>query len=153
MDNIKTAVLTNSYWYLVPILIFNIIYASKLTAVGYLNEPVDIGMMGVVELILRIAMFALPLMIFIDYNKANLKWHLLLYAVGTLLYFASWLLIIYLPSNTFVQTWWVQLAPAYLPITFFVALALMGKKTGWFIPVSAAFIVVHTISTYMKLRG
>ncbi len=144
---------TNSYWYLIPILLFNLIFAPKLTEVGYLTKQVDIGYMGTAELVLRIAIFALPLIICVDYENPKLYKYLSVFVIGTLVYFISWLLIIYCPGLAFTRTWWIQLAPAYLPVIWLIALALMGKRSTWFIPVSIIFVTVHTISTYLKLRG
>lgn len=153
MEKIRNLVITSGYLYLIPILIFNVFFAQKLTEVGYLTSPNDIGALKYVELVLRISIWALPLFIFIDYSSPKFKWYLISFIVGVLLYFGSWLIIIYFPAIRVTSTWWIQLGPAYLPIIWLVSLALMSKNDYWFIPVSIVFCVIHTISTFLKLRG
>jgi len=153
MEKIKDLVLTNIYWYLIPILLFNVFFAPKLTTVGYLVTPNDIGILKYVELVLRISIWALPLLIFVDYNNPKFKFYLIYFILGVLLYFASWLLIIYFPTSPVTLSWWIQLGPAYLPVIWLISLALMSKNGLWFMPVSVVFCIVHTVSTYLKLRG
>ena len=145
-------ILSSSYLFIIPILLFNFIFGPKLADVGYLVNPQDIGLLGTVELVLRIVIFIIPLFLFFDIHDSFFIRNLMIYIFGVILYFICWILIIYFPEAIVTRSWFVQLGPAYFPIIWLTGLALMCRSY-FFIPVSLLFTCVHTISTYLRLRG
>lgn len=152
MDKIKDIVLMNAYWYMIPILVFNIVFAKKLTDANYLTQPNDIGSLDSIETVLRIAVWILPIFLFIDYGHSNFKTYFILYLIGITIYFATWIFIIYFPELKISKSWWILLGPAYTPLIWLTAVSLLSKQGQWLIVISFVFTIIHTLSTYLKLK-
>ena len=56
---------------------------------------------------------------------------LLVFMLGTLVYFASWLALMVWPDSAWSTSAVGSLAPAYTPMFFLPSLAVLGKRLFW----------------------
>jgi hypothetical protein len=59
------------------------------------------------------------------------QWALLVFALGTLVYFASWLALIAAPSSAWSLSAFGFVAPAYTPTLWLLPLAFLGQRLYW----------------------
>ncbi|WP_428665584.1 hypothetical protein [Runella sp.] len=80
---------------------------------------------------------------------------LLIYVSGLLIYFISWLLLIFFPSSAWSNSIIGFSAPAYTPLLWLTGIGLMGNsfyfslpyKRWIFLTVSVIFLVFHNLHT------
>jgi hypothetical protein len=80
-----------------------------------------------------------------------------LYAAGTLLYFTSWLMLIYFPNSMWSKSVFGFLAPAYTPLFWLIGIGFIGNALhfnlpywkGLFFPVVIIFSIFHNWHTYL----
>lgn len=78
---------------------------------------------------------------------------MLLYLAGTIIYFMSWLLLIYYPESAWSQSVFGFMAPAYTPLLWLIGIGLVGKSFYFkfeharlmYFLIVADFIVLHNI--------
>ena len=83
------------------------------------------------ENILRLAIFVLPFLMPLDLTAPDRMRILLVFIVGNLLYFASWLALILFPSSPWSSSALGLAAPAYTPALWLLGIALLGRKLFW----------------------
>lgn len=149
----------NCFVLALPILAWNIMLANSLPP-AYLpgifdqNIPVFITF-G--ENISRMLLFVL--MLFMPLRPSTKRQHagLTVYTAGTLLYFASWLTLIYFPDSSWSQSAAGFMAPAYTPFIWLMGIAMAGNTTSpritrlnrAFVFVSIVFLIMHIWHTYI----
>ncbi|WP_432410132.1 hypothetical protein [Rasiella sp. SM2506] len=109
------------------------------------------------ENISRIVMFVfislIPLKIITNKQKNGV----LLYVVGVLLYFAGWIILMFLPATDWSNSVWGLLAPAYTPLLWLVGIGFIGNSLFFNIPykrwlyflVVIIFLIFHNWHTYL----
>ncbi|MEM8965128.1 MAG: hypothetical protein AAGE93_01840 [Bacteroidota bacterium] len=151
--------LSNCFWLLVPLLVWNIVFTSRLPW-GYARDVFwrDIpSWIGITENITRILVFTLPILMQFSLKTSVQKAGLGIYLIGLLLYFASWILQIYFPQSSWSRSLWGYAAPAYTTIIFFIGIGLIGKTSFIelssisiiYLAISVAFVAIHTAHTYI----
>jgi hypothetical protein len=120
----------NTFWLLIPILVFNIIFIKKLPPVYqadifWENIP---AWVGIPENLLRILIFLLLLVMRLEISSKRQELGAWLYAVGTLLYFAAWSAQISFPESVWSSSMIGFMAPAYTPIFWLTGLGLIGNS-------------------------
>jgi hypothetical protein len=106
---------------------------------------------------LRIAVFALPFFMPLDVSTPESKRALLLYAAGTLLYFASWLVLIFFPASRWSTSALGFAAPACTPFLWLLGIALLGRRLFWgafyrwwmYLLLALAFLATHISHTVL----
>ena len=110
-----------------------------------------------IENISRLIMFVMisfmPINIVAPFQKKGL----VLYIIGTLLYFAAWLLLMYFPNSVWGKSVLGLLAPAYTPLFWLIGIGLIGNSYFFNIPfkrwmyfmVVVIFIFFHNWHTYL----
>ncbi|MCY7293156.1 MAG: hypothetical protein LH615_13340 [Ferruginibacter sp.] len=142
----------------IPILIWNILLTNKLpetTKPEILLQNIS-PFLIYGENIIRVTVFALMVFMPIQISKKIQKQGLLLFLFGTLLYFASWLVLIYYPDSLWSKSTFGVLSPAYTPLLWLIGIGLIGDSfyfnlpyNRWiFISLSIVFLVFHNIHTY-----
>ena len=89
----------NCFWLLVPILIWNIALAPKITVEEVVSDAHSPAWLLMAENIARILVFALPLLMPLQVKDDLSKTGLIFYLAGTLIYFASWIPLILAPGS------------------------------------------------------
>ena len=128
--NIIKIILTNGYIPLIPIFIWNYIFMSKLPLV-YQPQSFnhDIPMLiSVGENLFRSIIFILPMFFKLSIEESRQRKGLVVFVIGVLLYFFSWLTLMYMPESTWSINILVFSAPAYTPIIWLVGLSMMVER-------------------------
>lgn len=129
-----TTYLLNGFVLVIPILIFNILFARKLPR-EFSPEHFDEGIppaLLIGENILRGLVMFLPLLMPLRFESTGQKMGLLLYVAGTLIYFLSWILLMRFPQ--LVSNWFAFAAPAYTPLLWLIGIGLIGNRLFFSIP-------------------
>ena len=146
----------NCFWLLVPVLVFNLLFASQLPpafqrGVFWKKIPAAISLP---ENILRVAVMLLPLFMRFQVSTHNQKLGVGLYLTGMLIYFASWAILIAAPQCAWSTSAIGFLAPAFTPIVWLVGISLIGNellfpivayKPWMYWILSALFLMFHNL--------
>lgn len=155
--------LLNSFILLIPIFLWNILFIDYLPK-GYSPEVFDEGIPKYIiisENVLRFFVFTLPLFIPLSIKTKIQKTGFLIYFVGVLLYFSSWLMVIFYPESDWSQSLIGFTAPAYTTIIWFIGIGLIGNNTFFksirlsliYIFISVLFVVFHALHAYIVFQN
>jgi hypothetical protein len=148
----------NCFLLTLPIMVWNILLTKKLpkefqAEIFWKDLPV---FLAYGENISRIVVFILTLLMPLYISTSTSKKGLILYVVGTILYFASWLILIYLPDIKWSNSVLGFMAPAYTPILWLTGIGLIGNSfyfnlpfRRWiFISTSLIFLSFHNFHAF-----
>ncbi len=133
---------SNHFLFLIPILLWNILLFSKLP-MDHFNGTAPRWVL-IIENIFRGGAMLLPIILPINTGNRFFRSGLVVFIVGTLIYFASWLWLIWYPESTAAHSAWLRFAPAYTPIIWFVGLSMMSNSILLLI-LSVVFIGFHVM--------
>lgn len=134
----------NCFWLLVPILLWNVVFIPKLTQAGFKSDANVPPWILVLEGILRVVVFAFPLLLPLQLKDQWSKTGLVVYIVGTLIYLGSWLPLVYQPNAQWSTSALGLLAPYFTPLILFVGIGLIGHS--WvYVLLSVLLILFHTL--------
>jgi hypothetical protein len=163
MGQVLKTILTNGFFTLIPILAWNIIFVSKLPpAYDPKSFDKDIPLFLLIgENFFRTISFGLPLLFKINIATVQGRLGLIIYILGTVLYFASWLLHIYAPDSLISRSIFGFAAPAYTPLIWLIGISLLAdsyyfnftySKWHYLLPsiVFLIFHVTHTCLVFLK---
>jgi hypothetical protein len=132
----------NCFWLLIPAFVWNIALASRLAQAGSATDAGVPQPVLAAEWALRIAVLAWPLFLPLRWDRQPGRTGLVVYCLGMLVYFASWLPLIFLPESNWSESAAGLLAPAYTPLIWLSGIALVGGS--WpYAGLSVLFVVVH----------
>jgi hypothetical protein len=111
----------------------------------------------IVENTLRVGVFVAPFLMPLDLSAPGALPGLLIFGAGTLLYFASWLALIWLPGSRWSRRAWGFAAPAYTPLFWILGIALLGERLFWgafyrwwmYLALGVAFLAAHITHTML----
>jgi len=95
--------------------------------------------------------FLYPLFMRFEVKASDFIRNIIIYSVGSIIYFLTWIMIIYFKNNKWSVSRIGLLAPAYTPLIWLIAIGLLGESIIY-ICMSTVFIAVHTYHTYIKLN-
>jgi len=150
-------ILSNGYIPIIPILAWNILFTSKLPPAyqpQLFNSNIPLAII-VGENIFRSIIFLLPLFFRLNVSSPLGTKGLIIFTSGVVLYFTSWLMLIYAPNAEWGSNILGFVAPAYTPIIWLLGLSLMVDSyyfkfaySKWhFILPSIAFSIFHISHT------
>jgi len=119
--------LSNGYILLLPILIWNGIFGSKLPPSfdsKSFNKNIPLFIL-IGENLSRSIIFLLPLLMRINLSETTGTKGLIVYAFGSMLYYISWLLLMCFPDSAWSKSVFGFIAPAYTPVIWLSGIALM----------------------------
>ncbi|MGB7210690.1 MAG: hypothetical protein WBD27_18685 [Pyrinomonadaceae bacterium] len=104
---------------------------------------------------LRYAVFVLPFLMPLNLGTPGRRHALLVFVAGTLVYFASWLMLILFPASAWSTSALGFAAPAYTPFLWLLGIALLGRELFWgtfyrwwmYLALALAFLVAHISHT------
>ena len=110
---------------------------------------------------LRVAVFVLPFLMPLDLAAPGRMRAWLIFGLGTLLYFASWLMLILFPASGWSTSAVGFAAPAYTPFLWLLGIALLGRQLFWgtfyrwwmYLALALAFLgthISHTVLVYAR---
>lgn len=135
--------LLNCFWLMVPLLVWNLVYGPRLSDPRITSDANSPAWLLIAEHITRIAVFILPLLLPLQLKDAWSKAGLVVYILGTLVYCASWLPLLYAPASAWSNSSIGLLAPALTPFLSFAGIALIGASWPYGVIVTL-FIAIHT---------
>ncbi len=149
--------LLNCLLLMVPIILWNVFLIDKLPHhyqpdLFWKDIPV---WLKYGENISRVLVFMLTMLMPLRIYTVTQKRGLILYGVGVIVYFASWLVLIYCPDSGWSSTISGFMAPAYTPLLWLTGIGLIGNSfyfnlpyRRWvFILISVIFLVFHNWHT------
>lgn len=136
--------LINCLWLMLPLLVWNIFLGPKIKDTHITSDSFSPKWLLVAENILRLMVFALPLLMPLQINDKTSVTGLWLYILGTLIYFTSWLPILFAPLSTWSNSSAGLLAPRLTPFLVFLGVALIGDSWPYGV-ISVLFITLHTL--------
>jgi hypothetical protein len=138
-------------------MIWNIVFMDKLPheyqpEIFWKDIPV---WLKYAENISRTLIFILALLMPLSISTLTQKRGVILYLGGTLLYFVSWLVLIYLPDSNWSNNIFGFMAPAYTPLLWLTGIGLIGSsfyfnlpyRRWFFISTAIIFLVFHNFHT------
>jgi hypothetical protein len=142
--------LLNCLWLILPLLVWNLLLGSRITQEAITSDTHSPKWLLITENIARILVFALPLLLPLQMKNAYSKAGLFIYILGTLIYFASWLPLMFAPTSAWSTSTAGLLAPRLTPFLSFLGIALMGNFWPYGL-ISAVFIFLHTLHGIQNL--
>ena len=134
--------LLNNGLFLIPPLLWNIVFATKLPKTYY--EGTAPAALTVVENVFRTATMLYPVFIPVDTDNPGFYAGLATYSIGLALYFGSWSIMMFSERDDLKQNAFIKLAPAYTPIIWLIGISLMSGST--ILPIlSTGFIATHVV--------
>ena len=118
---------------LIPAMAWNLAFTSTLIPPSAMAEfwrdiPAPLVL---IENSLRALVFGLPFFMPLQITTKPERRALWVFVLGTLVYFASWLALMYWPHSAWASSIFGSLAPVYAPILFLPSLAVLGKRLFW----------------------
>jgi hypothetical protein len=138
----RERVARNGFWLVLPVLVANIAFAGALPASYASDQGVPGWLLGV-EWVLRIVVFAAPLLLTVRPTGRTGRLGVALYIGGLGLYVASWVVAIVAHSTGVAVSPLAATAPYWTPGLFLAGLALMSR-TLWYLAPVAMFTAAHT---------
>lgn len=151
--------LKNGFILIVPIFLWNVLLYKFLPERYYqeANGNTFIQMLEIIEHFLRAVIFVTPLLMIIEVKNDAQRKGVMIYLIGIIVYFLSWLMQITFPLSNWSQSCLGYLAPSYTPIIWLIGIGMIGSENifevSWlrsiYILLSICFTVVHTFYTYL----
>jgi len=132
----------NCFLLILPLLAWNIFLGPKITDHRISSDAHSQKWLLLAENIGRILVFTFPLLIPLQIKDAWSKAGLGIYIIGTLVYFAAWLPLIFAPLSAWSSSRAGLLAPRLTPFLSFLGIALIGSVWPYG-ALSAVFIFFH----------
>ncbi len=132
----------NSFWLLIPILAWNLIFSSYLSHPAFEYDEAVSKWILTLENVLRFAVMILPLLMPLHLEKPQNKIGIVVYLIGLIIYFASWIPLMVAPDSAWSNSLLGFLAPAYTPLLWLLGISVIS---GWwpYLLLSLVFVGIH----------
>lgn len=156
-------IISNGFILFIPIFIWNIIFVKKLPP-AFENKTFDKNIPRYIllgETIFRGIIFLIPILTEINYSKISENIGIYLFISGTIIYFLSWVLLMYYPNSKWSKSVLGFCGPAITPIIWLVGFAFTVDKfnihlnyTIWYylIP-SICFVFFHALHSIIANKN
>ena len=141
----------NTFYLLVPIFLWNLVLAKKIQQVSRISSEDKVKWLAVLENILRLPVFLLPLFMPLKFSGGTAPAGWLLYILGSFLYYFSWVVLISRPQSRWSSARLGLLAPAYTTIFWLAGIGLIAASWGYIL-ISLVFVLVHMLNTAANLK-
>jgi hypothetical protein len=151
--------LLNGFLLLIPVILWNIIFIKSLPkayAKDFFWKDIP-PVVGTVENILRAFVFVFPLFMQLSLETKAQKIGWVLYSLGLLLYFLSWLMQMHFPGTPWSDSMFGFMAPAYTTILWLIGIGLISSRLTVNIPynpliyicIAILFVLFHSTHAYI----
>lgn len=104
---------------------------------------------------LRGAVFVLPFLMPLELSLPGKVRALVLFTAGTVVYFASWVILMVAPGSSWSTSALGFVAPAYTPLLWLLGISLLGRRLLWgtfyrwwmYLAIALAFLATHISHT------
>ena len=141
---------SNCFWLVIPLLAWNIALAPNLTLEEVISDAHSPAWLLAAENLTRIVVFAFPLLLAFQVKDRLGKTGLAIYLAGLLIYFASWIPLVWTSQSGWSQSAVILLLPRVSPLLAFVGIAMIGHSL-FYVFASVLFIILHTIHGIQNL--
>ncbi len=164
IKSIKSYIL-NCFLLTIPVLVWDIIFTNRLpkefqSDIFWKDIPTIITY-G--ENIFRTFLFLLLMLIPLTFSTKRQKRGLVIYLVGILFYFISWLVLIYYPNSIWSNSSLGFIAPAFTPLIWLIGIEFIGNTFYFKLPYNRIFLIsaiiifilfhcLHTIIVFYRTR-
>ena len=132
----------NGFLLLIPILAWNVIFSGKLAHPAFEHDEDVSQWLLILENLLRMAVMVLPLFLPMKWDTAQNKIGWVVYGVGVLLYFATWIPLMMEPDSAWSNSLLGFTAPASTPLLWLLGIGLIGGC--WpYVGLSVVFVAIH----------
>jgi hypothetical protein len=131
----------NGVWLVLPVLVVNIVLAGALPE-GYGSDEGVPGWLLAVEWVLRVVVFAAPVLMVVTLQGRAGRFGMVVYVLGLALYAASWAVVI-AAGDAGVGNPVAATAPYWTPAVFLSGVALLCRRWWYLVPVGL-FVAAHT---------
>ncbi|HCS39564.1 MAG TPA: hypothetical protein DIW44_08265 [Anaerolineaceae bacterium] len=146
--------LLNCLWLMLPLLVWNIILGPRMMDTRITSDLHSPKWLLMAENVVRIFVFVLPLLLPLHLKDITSNTGLWIYIIGTLIYFASWLPLLFAPQSVWSNSAAGLLAPRLTPYLSFLGVAIIGQS--WLYAVIAGFFIIlhtwHGVQNLQKLK-
>jgi hypothetical protein len=153
----RTLYFSNGILLTLPILLWNILFASRLPA-QFLPDIFGKDIPTVVtygENSVRLVVFVMPLFFSISTTTRTQKQGVVWYGMGTAVYFCSWLPHFFIPESAWSHSWLGFMAPACTPLLWLIGIGLLGDRFHfpqryrpiYYIAPAFIFVIFHCTHT------
>ncbi len=140
----------NCFLLILPLLVWNIYLGPKITDQRIISDTHSPKWLLIAENGTRLLVFAFPLLLPLQLKDVWSKAGLGVYFIGTLVYFASWLPLMFAPNSAWSNSIAGLLAPRLTPYLSFLGIAFIGSS--WLYGLLAAvFILFHSLHGIQNL--
>ena len=133
----------NCFLLILPLLAWNIFLGPKFTDQPITSDAHSQKWLLLAENAARILVFALPIFLPLEVKNAWSKAGVVVYILGTLIYFTSWLPLIFAPHSAWSNSPNGLLAPRLTPFLSFLGIAMIGSVWPYWVT-ATGFIFLHT---------
>ena len=137
----------NCLWLILPLLTWNLVLGPRIKQDAITSDAHSPKWLLMAENVVRVLVFALPVLMPLP---GRAQWQspppqagLIVYVLGTLVYFASWLPLMFGPASAWSNSPAGLLAPRLTPFLSFLGIAILGGSWIYGV-VAAGFILLHT---------
>jgi hypothetical protein len=111
--------------------------------------------LAIIEKTVRVIIFTLPFAMPLEFDTPVQRRGIFIFIIGTLIYFASWLTLIFWPTSAWAMSRLGFMAPAYTPALWLFGLALAGQRLFWsnlyrwwyYLLIAGIFLAAHNAHT------
>ncbi len=133
----------NCLWLMLPLLAWNLVYSPKITDPRITSDAHSPAWLLVAENVIRIILFILPLLLPLQVKEPLSKAGLIIYMIGALIYFATWLPFLFAHDSAWSNSTLGLLAPRLTPLLPFLGIAMIASSLAYGV-LAAAFVFLHT---------
>ena len=142
--------LLNCFILALPVLIWNVVLTDKLPAAfqpGIFRRDIS-PLIMLVENVSRSMLFLIMLLFPLQMTDRLQRRGLLVYLAGLLMYFSSWLMIIYFPDTPWSRSRSGFLAPAYTPLIWLAGIGMLSGKPFIALPfIKQSYLIIAIVFT------
>lgn len=161
MSELLKQICSNGFILFIPIFLWNLIFIKKLPP-AFEDKTFDKNIPKFVligESFFRVIIFIIPIITEIDFTKITGNIGIYIFITGVVVYFFTWLFLIYYPNSKWSKSIIGFCGPGFTPIIWLVGFAFTVNKFNialnynvWFYLVPSIFFVffhvVHSVIAY-----
>jgi len=137
-------ILLNGFILVIPPLVWNIIFYGKLIQKEFNDDENVPKILLYSEHLFRICVFGSPLLFSMCTQCDNISQSFLIYKAGIVIYFLSWIPLLYFPNVRWSNSFIGIMAPYFTPIIWLIGIAYI-INWDWYFLISGIFIIIHII--------
>ena len=132
----------NCVWLLIPVLGWNAIFSSKLAHLAFEYDEAVPKWVLLTENIFRAVVMIVPLMMPLRWDSPQATIGIIVYLIGLVVYFTTWLPLVYAPDSAWSNSLAGFLAPAYTPLLWLTGIGMISNWWPYSL-ISFVFVGVH----------